>query len=79
MLETSGGVCPAKKRAQAKLHVSVMVRFKSRFVSEAPALLGRWMMVHPIIDKVARQFRTELLERLQASGFDKAVQATQVF
>jgi hypothetical protein len=79
MLETSSDVCPAKKRAQAKLHVSVMVGFESRFVAEARTLIGRRMMVNPIIDKVTRPFRSEILERLQAFGFDKAVQVTQVF
>jgi hypothetical protein len=79
MLETSGGVRPAEKGTQAKLHVSVVVRFKSRFESEARALIGRRMMVNPIIDKVARQFRSEFLERLQSPGIDEAVQATQVF
>ena len=58
-LEPSGGMCPAKKTAQAKLHLLVMVRLESRFGSEAAALLRDWMMVYPIIDKVCCQFGAE--------------------
>ncbi len=74
MLKTSGGVRPAEKAAQAELHVSMVVRFKSRFESEARALIGRRMMADPIIDKITGPFRSEFFERLQAPGLHKAVQ-----
>src|SRR3990172_12376766 len=79
MLETSGGVRPAKKGAQAELHGRMVVRFKPRFVSEARAFTCRRMMVDPIINEVACPFWRELLERFQTSGFDKTVQVMQVF
>jgi hypothetical protein len=79
MLEASGFVRPAEKRAQAELQVSVVMPLKSRFESEARAFIGRRMMVNPIIDKITRPFRRKFLERLQAPGFDKAVQVTQVY
>ena len=78
MLETSGGVRPAEKGAQAELHVSVVVRFKSRFEPEARGLMGRRMMVDPIVDKITGPFRSKFLERLQAPGFHKEVQIIQV-
>jgi len=79
MLETSSVVRPSKKAAQAELHVSVMVRFESRFEFESGELAGSRMIARPIIDKVACPFRRKLLDRRQAFGFDKSVQAMQVF
>src|SRR4030042_48283 len=78
MSETTGRVRPAEKGAQAELHVPVVVRFESRFEPETRGLMGRRMMVDPIVDKIAGPLRSEFLERLQTPGFHKAVQIIQV-